>query len=251
MKDLIIKEALKIGFDDAVFVSASPTENWEPTCELKNAASVLVLFSAYSPVSEREEGKINVSAYYPVSNKAYNNANKLCSFVDNLGINAILSTSCPQRLLAARTGGHFGKNEMYYHPIFGSYVHIQTIITSLECDFERSAPVFDSCDNCHICEKACPMGAIGKDMRLCMRDALNEYPIPESAAKHVYQLFGCERCQTACPKNPKVSGAPIRYNIDDLKAGTPESLKKLVGKNIARPRRVKAQLEAYLKNIKK
>ena len=98
---------------------------------------------------------------------------------------------------ALRTGGFIGDNGFYFHKDFGSYVCIQTILTDA-VEPLPAIPWNQACTHCGLCQKACPSGGVGQ-VENCARYHLCKQ-IPETLRGDVYQLFGCEKCQSAMPR---------------------------------------------------
>ena len=226
MKDLelqmIAALAREYGFDDARFAP------WD-------SGSVLVLFSAYRPAQIAGGDRIYVSAYYIASNRAYENAGLLAEKLNGMGIAAKRDSSLPAKKIALLTGGCIGKNGFYYHPELGSLVHIQTIALAAPYEGEAAEPKI--CADCGRCAQACPAGAIteeGVDYTRCVRNHMNGR-IPDDLKPFVYQLYGCEKCQTACPKNTVLGGDGCSFDLKETVQGLslPE-IQKLAGKNMAR-----------------
>lgn len=110
--------------------------------------------------------------------------------------------------------GILGRNGLIFDPVYGSFVFIGTILTSLPC--EPSAVQRRTCPNCGACRRACPMSAIGEDGSVdcsrCLSDitqskqeltddqtrALAEHPL----------IWGCDRCSLVCPLNKDVPETP-------------------------------------------
>jgi epoxyqueuosine reductase QueG len=61
--------------------------------------------------------------------------------------------------------------------------------------------------------------------------------------------LGCEKCQTACPLNRFEPEEPVSFPLEELLSGSAlPQLKQLVGPNMARLMRVKAQAALYAAN---
>lgn len=250
----ILKRAQELGFCDAVFVSARKFEPIpgliaDPKEKVEQAASLLVLFADYAPAVKQNRKTITLSSYYPVSNRAYHQAKVLERELREQGVDARLEPALPLRQAALRAGGEIGENGMYYHPQYGSGVVIQAMITDIEV--EPSNPVVTQrCTKCRACVRACPTGAIaGGDRELCMRNHMKQEIIPDRYKEEIYQLLGCEKCQTVCPLNKTDNRAPIEYELMSvLKGETIKEIQELVGKNMAPKMRVLRQAICYAAN---
>ena len=200
-----------------------------------NGGSILVLFSVYSPAQKCGADRINISSYYTVSNRAYENAGLLAEKLNTIGVQAKRDSSLPAKKIALQTGGCIGKNGFYYHPELGSLVHIQTIALDLSCVVPPAKP--EKCLECGACAKACPSGAItemGVDYGRCVRNHMNG-TVPDELKPCLYQLYGCEKCQTACPMNIASQEPGESFDLEDtIKGRTLPGIQKLVGKNMAR-----------------
>jgi epoxyqueuosine reductase len=126
------------------------------------------------------------------------------------------SAPVPERSLAAWSGlGWIGRNGCLYVPGLGSYVLLCEIVCNLPLVPGR--PLEPACGNCGACVEACPTGAIGElglvDARKCISyltiECRGEVPRPYWP-KMGASLFGCDRCQEACPQNRKNDDAEIR-----------------------------------------
>lgn len=59
--------------------------------------------------------------------------------------------------------GKMGLHRVHIHPVFGSFVLLNTVLIDTEVD-EYSSPLdYNPCLDCKICSAACPTGAIGPD----------------------------------------------------------------------------------------
>ncbi|WP_010283641.1 tRNA epoxyqueuosine(34) reductase QueG [Bacillus timonensis] len=110
------------------------------------------------------------------------------------------------RAVAERAGiGWSGKNCAIITPEFGSYVYLGEMITNIP--FIPDTPIEDQCGSCRACLDACPTGALVQGGQInagrCVsfltqtKDFLPE----EFRTKIGNRLYGCDSCQTACPKN--------------------------------------------------
>ena len=102
--------------------------------------------------------------------------------------------------------GWIGKNTNLVIPGAGSYYFLGEIVVSEELDYD--APVESRCGNCTRCLDACPTGALRSayclDARRCLSYLTieNRGDIPAELASELSPyVYGCDRCQQACPHN--------------------------------------------------
>lgn len=217
------------------------------------ARSLFVAFMPYRPAKKADygNGKIALSGYYPVSNKAYKLIKELMAFLRNNGIFYIENKAIYEKDAASYCGGSFGKNTLYYSKEYGSFVFIATFFTGLEPDKEAfsSAKLSEICKNCNTCSSVCPVSALPKrDMKDdCMRAMMFKKPLNKLAYGKIYQLLGCEICQKSCPMNISLGITEEKGIEFDIKKLFHDRtvLEEIVGKNYARKQTVLQQLIAY------
>lgn len=110
------------------------------------------------------------------------------------------------RAVAERAGiGWSGKNCSIITPEFGSYVYLGEMITNLP--FEPDEPIEDQCGTCTKCLDACPTGALVQGGQLNAQRCIafltqTKGALPEEFREKLgNRLYGCDTCQTICPKN--------------------------------------------------
>ncbi|MEN8698745.1 tRNA epoxyqueuosine(34) reductase QueG [Bacillus infantis] len=110
------------------------------------------------------------------------------------------------RAVAERAGiGWSGKNCSIITPEFGSYVYLGEMITNLP--LEPDEPIEDGCGSCNLCVDVCPTGALvggGQlDSKRCIAflTQTKGFLEEEFRVKIGNRLYGCDTCQTVCPKN--------------------------------------------------
>ncbi len=113
----------------------------------------------------------------------------------------------PEVRAAALAGlGAVGENGLLFHPKYGSYVFIGTIVTDLALADGVQEP--RPCLHCGRCRRACPAGAIGSggvDASRCL-SALTQrgggVTEEEAGRLRLHPLvWGCDLCQQVCPMN--------------------------------------------------
>lgn len=102
--------------------------------------------------------------------------------------------------------GSVGRNSLFLHKEYGSYVRLGTIFT--DCPFECDNTVIQNiCEGCNICVEACPAHAIkGGDWHPGIER--EEIFDPEKCSQYMktaFQKIGrgavCGICMKVCPKN--------------------------------------------------
>jgi epoxyqueuosine reductase len=110
------------------------------------------------------------------------------------------------RAVAERAGiGWSGKNCSIITPEFGSYVYLGEMITNLP--LEPDEPIEEGCGSCNLCVDVCPTGALVSggqlDSKRCIAflTQTKGFLEEEFRVKIGNRLYGCDTCQTVCPKN--------------------------------------------------
>lgn len=112
-----------------------------------------------------------------------------------------------ERYWATRAGlGWIGRNHQLIIPKAGSMFFLGELFLTIELDYDE--PMHSRCGNCHACIDACPTGAITKDGPLDANKCLSYQTIEnrgdiskDIAEKMGNTVYGCDRCQQACPWN--------------------------------------------------
>ncbi|MBS7344068.1 MAG: tRNA epoxyqueuosine(34) reductase QueG [Caryophanon sp.] len=127
--------------------------------------------------------------------------------VPNVHIRSMVDTGeLVDRAVAERAGiGWSAKNCSVITPEFGSYVYLGELITNIP--FAPSTPMEEECGDCRLCIDVCPTGALIEggqlDAKRCVAFLTQtKTMVPdEFRAKIGNRLYGCDTCQTVCPKN--------------------------------------------------
>ena len=112
-----------------------------------------------------------------------------------------------ERYWATRAGlGWIGRNHQLIIPKAGSMFFLGELFLNIELNYDE--PMHSRCGNCHACIDACPTGAITKDGPLDANRCLSYQTIEnrgdiskDIAEKMGNTIYGCDRCQQACPWN--------------------------------------------------
>ena len=125
-------------------------------------------------------------------------------------------TALPLKMLAARSGlVQYGRNNITYISGLGSFLQLVAVYSDLPCEEDswKEAKMMKRCEECDLCRRACPTGAIAHDRFLlraelcitCHNEKKGEIPFPNwmKASWHNCVL-GCMYCQRVCPENKNV-----------------------------------------------
>jgi epoxyqueuosine reductase len=180
---------------------------------LPEAKSMIMVLMNYYPRKWQSADKPQIAAYAYGNDYHHIVKSKLSQLAEAITkvaphSYAVFCDSAPvlERYWASRAGlGWIGRNGMLVNPRLGTFTFIGTLITSL--DLEPNKEMGNRCGTCRRCVDACPTNAILNktiDARRCLSyqtiekrgDIDNELI---EAAKNT--LYGCDRCQLACPWN--------------------------------------------------
>lgn len=181
---------------------------------LPGAQSMIMVLLNYYPHEWQAEGQPRISAYAYGNDYHHIVKSKLTKLAEALNAiephdYAIFCDSAPvmERAWAVRAGlGWIGRNGMLVNPNFGTFTFIGTLITTLK--LEASEPMSNRCGNCRRCIDACPTCAIRENRTIDARKCLSYQTVEkrglideELLDKCGDTLYGCDRCQLACPWN--------------------------------------------------
>lgn len=180
---------------------------------LPEAKSMIMVLMNYYPRRWQPTDKPQIAAYAYGNDYHHIVKSKLSQLAEEINkvaphSYAVFCDSAPvlERYWASRAGlGWIGRNGMLVNPRLGTFTFIGTLITSL--DLEPNKKMGNRCGTCRRCVDACPTNAILNktiDARRCLSyqtiekrgDIDNE--LIEAAEN---TLYGCDRCQLACPWN--------------------------------------------------
>jgi epoxyqueuosine reductase len=125
-------------------------------------------------------------------------------------------TALPLKLLAARSGlVQYGRNNVCYVSGLGSFLQLVAAYSDMPCEEDswQEATMMKSCEECELCRRACPTGAISSDRFLLRAERCIVYhnekkgdvPFPEWMATSWHNcIVGCMHCQRVCPQNKEV-----------------------------------------------
>jgi epoxyqueuosine reductase len=124
-------------------------------------------------------------------------------------------TALPLKLTAARSGlVQYGRNNICYVSGLGSFLQLVAVYSDVPCEEDswQEATMTKSCEECELCRRACPTGAIPSRRFLLRAERCISYhnekkgdvqfPKWMDASWHNC-IVGCMLCQRVCPEDKK------------------------------------------------
>ncbi|MGI8317151.1 tRNA epoxyqueuosine(34) reductase QueG [Halobacillus mangrovi] len=216
-----LKRQEALGYQSG-FEKGSVNERTEPSRLLPGAQSIISIALAYpskmhdAPKSRKGDRRgifCRASWGQDYHDVLRDRLNKLGAFIQEhfpeVELKSMVDTGeLSDRAVAERAGiGFSGKNCAVITPEFGSYVYLGELVTNIP--FAPDDPVDDSCGDCNICVDACPTGALVQGGQLNAQRCIafltqtKGFLPDEFRSKIGNRLYGCDTCQTVCPKNRK------------------------------------------------
>ena len=215
------------------------------------APSLVLAIWPYEPEIPPEKPGAWIHPYYPASQKAYHAAAAIAKEMRDQGV--CLRDDIRLKPIFARLPGFSqGRSTLSFIEGIGSRFHVQTLTApALPVTHVADETPHDlHCGECHLCEKACPTGALEGGVfhrERCLRSWMFVGKVvPENLRNKMdTMLLGCDVCQKVCPHNPPTQRAcedalPLESLLSAPGEMT-EALRDLIGANIAIPNRVLAQ----------
>lgn len=202
----MIYEKLNKAFDFVGVINVNKYPNYLNEPLLDGFSSIFVVGLSYPNIFlPQQKDHLNASMYtygldyHLVIKKLTEEAlegEEYTLYVDNHELN--------ERKALELTGlAYLGKNNLMINKNYGSYFFIGLVVTKKQYK-EVIVKNTDSCGDCTICIKACPVNALidGFDVNKCL-SAVNQSkkPLTEREIAKNYLLLGCDICQRVCPKN--------------------------------------------------
>ena len=215
----ILKRQQELGYESG-FEESNIELRTEPLQLLDTAESIISIAVAYpsklenAPVGKKGErrGVFCRSSWGIDYHTALRNRLKLLEqwlleHVPNVKFKSMVDTGeLVDRAVAQRAGiGWVGKNCSVITPEYGSYVYLGEMVTNIP--FAPSIPIEDECGDCRLCLDVCPTGALVGPGQINAQRCISfltqtKTMLPdEFRTKIGNRLYGCDTCQTVCPKN--------------------------------------------------
>ena len=187
----------------------------DPRLLMPEVKSIISVALNYAPAERIPEGQPQLAVY--AYGQDYHDVvkQKLHQLALSMGVGCYRAfcDSAPvlERYWAVKAGlGWTGRNHQLIIPHAGSMFFLGELFVDIELDYDH--PMTNRCGNCHACIDACPTGAICVteegtsmfDANYCLsyQTIENRGDIPHPIAEKMGDtIYGCDRCQEACPWN--------------------------------------------------
>ena len=189
----------------------------DPTLLLPGARSIVVVAMNYAPARRIPDDEYQIAAYaygqdyHDVLKQRLRQLTGGPSLDDGWGEAKVCVDTVPllERYWAWQAGlGFIGRNHQLIIPHAGSQFFLGAIVTTAAAD-HYDGPMPSRCGTCHRCIDACPTGALAIDHSMFNSQKCLSYQTIENRGdidetvrdKLGNSIYGCDRCQQACPWN--------------------------------------------------
>ncbi len=186
-----------------------------PSMQLEDSKSFLVMLLPYLPYDSLSDTTADgylasgcaTLDYHTRINDILSPLSEWLLSVDIRSTVIVDTTPLSDRALAVRSGlGMIRRNNMFYHPKYGSYVFIGALLMDYELHEKDIMPITDPCGHCRRCVAACPGGAILGDgvidSNKCVSWLTQKKELTDEESNIIgQQVYGCDVCQKVCPIN--------------------------------------------------
>ncbi len=201
------------GFQQWIFSDIYKFDLPEVDFTAKSVILVAVPHPMYVDVTIHYQGKA-----YPTRGLGVSDMKTTCEYVtktiQEAGYQVQEIEHFPLKRLAVQSGlAIYGRNNVTYIDEYGSNISYIAFVSDAISEEDNWRPMCHAefCDNCNLCLKTCPTGAIRQERFLinnerclsCLNEGEGEFP--DWLPKDVHHtLYDCLRCQEKCPMNLKV-----------------------------------------------
>lgn len=208
-----IHEWLNVGgHADMAYMLNHEDKRLNPLLLMDGVKSIVCVALNYAPSKHFPEGEYKIAAY--ALGKDYHSIvkEKLHMLAKAIGLGSedyrAFCDSAPvlERYWAVKAGlGWIGRNHQLIVPHAGSMIFLGELFIKEETDYDK--PMENRCGDCHKCIDACPTKVLGMEP-FCAEHCLsyqlieNRNELSDEAKKTMGDtIYGCDRCQQACPWN--------------------------------------------------
>jgi len=198
------------GNADMAYLSNYTEKRLNPSLLMEGVKSIVCLALGYTPARHIPKDEYQIAAY--AYGKDYHDImkQKLHQLAQAVGLQnyrAFCDTApVLERYWAVKAGlGWIGRNHQLIIPHAGSMFFLGELFCNVALSYDSPMP--DHCGTCHKCLDACPTKALSGnsfDAARCLsyQTIENRGDIPQGIAEKMGTfIYGCDRCQTACPWN--------------------------------------------------
>lgn len=203
-------------FADMHYMYENVEKRLDPRLLVPGVKSIVSLALNYTPAKSLDKDRYQIAAY--ALGKDYHDImkRKMWQLVANLGLTDgyrcfVDTAPILERYWATKAGiGWIGRNQQLIIPHAGSMFFLGEVFLDFEVSYD--SPMKSRCGKCHNCIDNCPTHALTQEddgktrlnAQLCLsyqtienRGQLSD----EAKAAMSTSIYGCDRCQTACPWN--------------------------------------------------
>lgn len=200
------------GHADMAYMLNHEDKRLNPLLLMDGVKSIVCVALNYAPSKHFPEGEYKIAAYALGQDYHTIVKEKLYLLAKAIGLGSddyrAFCDSAPvlERYWAVKAGlGWIGRNHQLIIPHAGSMFFLGELFIKEETDYDK--PMENRCGDCHKCIDACPTKVLGK-YPFCAEHCLS-YQLIENRkelsdeAKNTMgdTIYGCDRCQQACPWN--------------------------------------------------
>ena len=200
------------GHADMAYMLNHEDKRLNPLLLMDGVKSIVCVALNYAPSKHFPEGEYKIAAYALGQDYHTIVKEKLHLLAKAIGFGSddyrAFCDSAPvlERYWAVKAGlGWIGRNHQLIIPHAGSMFFLGELFIKEETDYDK--PMENRCGDCHKCIDACPTKVLGMDP-FCAEHCLS-YQLIENRkelsdeAKNTMgdTIYGCDRCQQACPWN--------------------------------------------------
>ena len=204
------------GHATMAYLENYPDKRFDPRLLMDGLQSIVSVALNYAPANTLPQGEPQFAAY--ALGKDYHDVvkSKLRQLAETLGFDTYRAfcDSAPvlERYWAVKAGlGWTGRNHQLIIPHAGSMFFLGELFLPIELCYDEPMP--SRCGKCHACVDACPTHALSFvdntaktqfDAHNCLsyQTIENRGDIPSDLSDKMGDtIYGCDRCQTACPWN--------------------------------------------------